>query len=542
MRRSALLLVAAVCLGADVAGVVRAAPPDRLYSFRNNLSDGRLTRYTVRRTLHVSRGGAGGDEIRCVYSGVWTRFHIREEEGPTIKVAQMWVEEPPAEMTVLRNGRESPAPSAAALGLPNGGVRLRTDRASADYLPTLVPSLDPASETALTALLDFCRWPVAGQRVGDTWSNEIESPRFAGRQTLELRDAVQRSKRTYLELELGLTGEFRGGAEGARLDAGEATIRWMYGRQLLERFEGRVALALGNKAAEQAEMQLTIELQSSDVLPGPRAAELVAQLEAFAAALELRRGGDGPATRRACEEFRERWPESAWSAGIERLGAEVRAPEPPADDLGPVLRELVLSLKQWQEATARNDEKELERVRGTLEKLADRRGDMLGKLLAGEDANQRAAAAFALAFATVADPREKLEKAGRDSEARVRAWALHGLALRRDRKSDRKLLIERLADEDTQVRARACQAVAACLPRDCREMRDVRQRLAELLERDKSDVTRLFAARALVEVATAEQLPALRRAAKHETSRTVRERIEAAIDRLSKRANPAETP
>lgn len=531
MRRGGMTIGA---VGALCAAAVGAPPGDRGVLLRNDVSDGRLSVYRMTRSVVRARQQAGhAEELTYDQRGTWTRFSVREQDGPVITLAQMVVEGAAEKVVFRRDG-------AAVAGLSDGAqarvsrgcVRFTTDPVTAAIASSLVVAEEPGPGAALAAVVDFAVWTPGRRHVGDEWSRELTRSDLTGEQKLKLRRLTQRDKRSYAELELSVSGKLRGAAAGCDLEEATAEASWSLGREILDRISGRVKTACGSgDAAERVEIQFTIELERTELLSGARAAEVAEQLQGVARAVTAARRGDAAAVRRAAAEFRERWPKSDWLAGVDQLTRETGVAPPPVDEDAPLIRELVLTLKAWQQATGSGESAAVSAARRNFERLADGRGGALKALATGAGENQRAAAVFALAFSTVRDPRGDLEQAARDSAPAVRAWALYGLALRADRATDRAIVVAALSDADSAVRARGCQAVAACLPRDCREMRQARQRMMELLQQDRSDATRLFAAKALTEVSSSEQVPALRKAIKHEVDPAIREQIRAAVAR-----------
>ena len=92
-----------------------------------------------------------------------------------------------------------------------------------------------------------------------------------------------------------------------------------------------------------------------------------------------------------------------------------------------------------------------------------------------------------------------------------------------------------MSDENELVRARACQAVRACLPERAAVRDRVRRLLFERLD-DNSGQVRYQAALAMGAFANVEDVPRLRLSAESEIATPVRERLEGLVQRLE-RAN-----
>ena len=148
-----------------------------------------------------------------------------------------------------------------------------------------------------------------------------------------------------------------------------------------------------------------------------------------------------------------------------------------------------------------------------------------------EDANHRALAGFALGFAEDTASLALLYELAEQPATRVRAWAAYALAVRADPQTDARLLVALLTDEQSTVRARACQAAAACLHGN-REFGDRTKRL--LLGRldDDSNQVRFQAAVALERFAQRDDLARLKEAAQYEDIPLVQARLRHIIARL----------
>ena len=124
---------------------------------------------------------------------------------------------------------------------------------------------------------------------------------------------------------------------------------------------------------------------------------------------------------------------------------------------------LIQLLTRWQKAVARGDRESLEPLRRAFGDLAVAQRPGLDELAAGQDANLRAIAVFCLAFGDGDQDLPKVVAACADPEARVRAWAVYGLAERRKPLADTRLLERALSDQNPDVRERACAAIEACI-------------------------------------------------------------------------------
>jgi len=90
-----------------------------------------------------------------------------------------------------------------------------------------------------------------------------------------------------------------------------------------------------------------------------------------------------------------------------------------------------------------------------------------------------------------------------------------------------------LDDKKASVRARACQAVAACVPREHFSIVRLADKLADLMVFDKKRAVRRQAIRALGAICAPADVPRLEDALTHELDKTNRAEIERAIKKLN---------
>jgi HEAT repeat protein len=511
-----------------------AAPP-REYRLYNDVTDRRLTSYHIERTIRRATERAGREEtLTFSRSSRWVRLQLLAERRGNSKLVQMIVDEPPQQVAVLRNGRPVEAePDPLELRLDPGSTRLSTDDWNKTDTPCLVPACEPSQQAAIFALLDVTHWPRGGQQVGDRWDTPIASELFSGTQSVALKDSGRIGDRTYLKLEISVTGRFRGKAarDGADFVGGTATVLWPYGRNVLESLEGTAAWKRGD---ERYEMKLRATIASNEVLSIDAANDLIDQLNAINAAIVDKNGGKLAEARAACAAYVEKWPNGLWRPAIDYLAADLDPQRNRSIAEAEFRQRVLASLKRWQDAGNRDDEAALDAARAELRILADEERARLLDLMKHESQNVRASTAFTLAFGSSAENLAAIQAAARDPSPRVRGWALYGIAERGSRETDVSVLADALGDEDPVVRARACEAVAACVPPGSPRMPELRERIFDLLLHDHRDGTRLAAAVAMGKIGTRDDLERLRKSIKHETSGKIRQRIERAIGQIQR--------
>jgi HEAT repeat protein len=187
-------------------------------------------------------------------------------------------------------------------------------------------------------------------------------------------------------------------------------------------------------------------------------------------------------------------------------------------------------LVAWQETAAARpgaalgEVPELVELAGRFRALAAGNRKGLAALMAAEEDDRRAVAAFTLGFLNDPASLATLYDAATDASGRVRAWAVYALAVRADPTTDARLLMALLGDEDRTVRARACQAVGACLGGQRKVRERARRLLFERLEDDSNQV-RYQAAAAVERFAEPADAVRLRELAELEEVQLIRARI-----------------
>ncbi len=535
MTTSAAGVRALIVLGM-AAGPV-AGGPERTFNLYNDVTDRRLATYTIERTVRrVGEREHEKETLTFTQPSRWVRLNLLAESRGNSKLVQMLVEESPRKITLLRGGKpvEKP-PEPSELHLWPGSTRLATVDWSKADCPCIVPATAPTQQGAMFALLDVAHWPAEKKKVGDRWDSAIESEFFSGTQSLELKEVVKQGDRTCLRIELNVNGRFRGRAakDGAEFVGGKALFIWPYGRNILETLDGSVVWQDGGRDGGQYEMKVLVGAATNEVISIDAANELIDQLNAINGAIVDKNGGKIAEARAACAKYVEKWPQGLWRPAIDYLTTELN-PERNAKIAEAEFRQRVVAgLKRWQEAAEKDDDAELNAARDELRKLADGERDRLVSQLKHASENVRASTAFALAFGTSGENLAMLCAAARDPSARVRGWALYGLAERGSRDTDVSVLEAGLNDEDAVVRARACEAVAECVPAKSPRIAELRERIFTLMQKDNRDGTRIAAAAAMGRIGTAEDVARLKKSIRHETSPKVRKRIERSIGQIS---------
>ncbi|MCK6455830.1 MAG: HEAT repeat domain-containing protein [Phycisphaerae bacterium] len=542
-RRLRAAALAAIALSAALAHPLRAG--ERQIRLLNDLTPNRFATYRIERTVRrtVQRGSF---VETCTHARRTDhiRFHLEEPQPGHVKVAQMTIDHPARVLALLHGEKRIvPAPEPEELEIAAGSARLYTEAQTARQAPLLVPAVGGAEQVMLAALLDFSHWPEGRRQKQDAWERTIALSGFRGVQRFELADIFRKEGQTLLTITMQVEGSFAGsvGELGYAFDSGAAILTWSSTRRELVLFQGQAAYRRKGADAEQYDVKVDLALTKSELLDEERAGQLRQQLVEFTALLDAR---DRKPPREAladCDAFLGRWRDSPWSPAVDQLidqiHRKIRTPPPLSEA---ELKDLLAKeLIRWQAATSSSNEAERMKSAGVYRTLAERYRPRLIELLQRGEPSVRATAAFALGFGTSPANLATLQAAARDSDATVRAWATYALAVRKSAETDAALLKALLSDREANVRARACQAVAACVAATSAEAESFRIVLIERVLRDRSDAVRSRAAAALAQIGTRADIPALRRAKKREVEPAMRQIVQSAIDVIERRSKAA---
>ncbi len=526
-----------------VASAASAAPPGtpktRSYRLQNDTTDRRLSVYSLERTIRRTvRYGERSEVLSYVAKSEWTRLQLRDADQRTGKIAQMIVDAAPAKIKLTRDGQPvSEPPEPDSIALSGGSTRLATDEWTKSETTVLVPAAEPIEQAAISAMLDFARWPAEAMRVGDRWENSVATGFFDGTQSFELADVFRVGDRTMLRMRMTVQGSLRGrAAKNSQFMGAEVVIRWGYGRHTLDGLSGTAHYRRNSgEGVEEYELTLVVRQTRNDILSVEAANLLIDQINAVGDLISDKNAGKFAAARDGCASFLKKWPDSLWRPAVDYLAREMDSKLNPAVAEAEFRVRVVETLRKWRAANEGEKADEIEAARKEMKQLADGCRPRLLKLLTGDSQNMRAAAVFTLAFGSDPDNAKRIEAAMKDASPRVRSWALYGLTELRRAPTDAGVFLVALNDDDPGVRARACAAAAECVPRGSPQMPAIRDRVFQLLRDDMRDGTRRAAAITMGIIGTAEDLPRLRKGIKHETSRPIRERIERAIATIEAR-------
>lgn len=521
--------------------IPQAASAGDKTAIKNNLIPGHFTQHRISRVIHrkVQKQGAV-EELIYRQSGDWVQLNVNEPKPGGVRSFQMMVDRPAKVVSLFDGPRKvSPTPPPEYFGLSRGNTRLHTLERKPREAPVLLPLCDPAESAVLATLLDFAYWKPSAVSPGEKWAHDVNSPDFKGSQEMEYIELLKARDETALVLTMYVTGQFKGDLDkNYTFKKGQAIIHWARMDRTLLKLEARAEYTRKRpNGDEDYVMELNVDLRKTKSYDIDQLDDQVEQLIWFDRANRAKSTGDKAVARRISAEFRRRWPGSNWTPAFDELE---RAMNPAADrprelkssELSRLLGE---SLIKWEAAINGRDYDIQDQVRRLLSSTCRDYGIDVRRLAKRGPSKQRAPAVFALAFSDSADDFYLVQKYARDDSAAVRAMALAGMAARRDPDTSVELIIIVLADKKAIVRRRACEAAAACVPREHFSIDKICGDLAGLLLNDESRSVRLQAAKALGALGGPSDLKQLDKALSHELETDVRDAVKSAAKSIRQR-------
>ncbi len=518
-----------------------AAPRDRIMSFRNNLLAGHLTEHEITRTIiRDARRRDHTEQLKYRQRARWVQCNIEENRPGSVMVYQMMVDRP-AVVVSLRHGQKkvSSLPPPAEFGLPGGTTRLLSAYRTAQDSPPQAPLADAAERAVLGALLDFAHWPRQRVEVGHRWTRDLRGGGLEGRQVFEFLDLVKLENEVVARVAITIEGTFEDALDREYVfKSARAVMAWSRPERTLVKLEGTAEYhRLRENAPEVFRLALNVGLKRRHLLSESGQEVIKDQMIAFAEALQQDREGGKGRVVEMCRAWRTKWPKSIWLPAVKELEARAAARPPKAERLTEeqLSERLTRTVLTFEAARDNYEYDLLDRTRRALAELARDQRDALRRLAASSDAGRRGRAAFALAFGEKPEDFRLAEKAARDDADSVRAMALAGLAARASPDTSAELLVILLDDRAAAVRARACQAVAACLAPEHALVAKAAEKLHGLLVHDEAAAVRREAVRAIAAIGGPADLPLLEKALTYELNHEIREDLDRAIKRLQTR-------
>ncbi|UCG33330.1 MAG: HEAT repeat domain-containing protein [Phycisphaerales bacterium] len=478
-----------------------------------------LMRYDVELELSA-RAQDGACQVLGTQRCQWTGYVVGAGRADDVECVQMLVVDPP-----LKSPDE---PLARAVA--HTGVRLSVEPWSGTAVEWMRPDADAEIEEALRGLWAWCRWPSRPIIAGQEWETSLGQADSVWHWVFKVEPADKSVE------EAEAVVRFQGSCGDPVRLLVEGEVVWDTEDDLLIRAE-----AVGQWSRDRGHrvLRLRADRESAEVAALTERAKVRGSFSQAVRVAAAYRAGEYEQASTLARRFLQKYAHSPWRPVAESIAgpadeqAALRLQEHP-EGLARTLSRLVVA---WQESASGspgacpNDIPELAELAGRFRALAMRYRTELISMAVTEDQDRRAMAAFALGFSDDPATLALLYDLAQRPSPRVRAWAVYALSVRADPQTDARLLAGLLSDEDDTVRARACQAVAACLTSN----QEVRARVKRLLFArldDDSNQVRFQAAVALQHFADAEDLARLKERAAHEDVSLIKSRLEAVIARL----------
>jgi hypothetical protein len=522
-------LTALLCLGQPA--------PDRM-TFRNNLLAGHLTRHEMTRvTTRTSHRRKYDETLVYRQRSEMLQCNI-EEPMPTNAMAYVMLVDKPAEVVRVSRDKKKvkPAPPAENFNLPGGSTRLLSVNITPTDAPVQAPTTTVIERAVLTPLLDFAHWPAQRVEAGHRWQRDVTVDGFIGTQTFEFVDLVSMKNDTAARLTMFVEGRFTGPLERDYVfEKGQAIIHWSRTERTVLKMEAQALYQQRREnGPEDYKLKLDVALAGVDMLDEAALNVNKDQMIVFAEALKKQRTGSRRDALAICNEFRNKWPKSMWMPAVAELAMQLAPQKTESKTYSDEeLKDLVAKSVVAYEASRKNFEYDLqEKTRAVLFGLADEYYSRLQKLSRDKDEDIRGGAVFTIAFASRPAAMDVVLAAARDPSPKVKAMALAGLAARRSPETSTELLSTLLDDPHVEVRQRACEAVAACVPPDHFAVAGLVSKLDHLMIFDDSAAVRLAAVRAIAAIGGPADAPRFDKALTHELDRGIREEIRRALERV----------
>lgn len=538
MNRLSICIVLTIILTVPVAVIAQGGERTTI---RNNLLPGHFTEHRIQRVIHrKTKKDKKSEELVYSHLTDWVQLNVHEPRPGGVRVFQMVVDHPAKVVSLFKGAqRVTPTPSPDYFGLSRGNTRLHSLERSPTEAPALIPKCARAEAAVLRAMIDVAYWQRGQVETGGKWVRDVRESDFEGTQQFEFTELLRAKDETAAVLTMYVTGAFKGDLENEyEFIKGQAIIHWARMDRSLLKLEARAEYVRKRPGGnEEYVMELNVGLKKMKTYNAEELEVFVDQLIAFDEADRAVRSGDKAVARQHVAEFRRKWPTAVWMPALDELERRIspseRAVRPmKTSEMNRVLGEALI---KWEAAKAKRDYDLLDQTRRLIKALIKDHAAKIRTLAKKGDDQQRGPAVFALAFSADEDDFYSVQKYARDNSAAVRAMALAGLAARADAKTSVELLIITLDDEKANVRARACEAVAACVSREHYSVDKIAARLGELLIDDETAGVRYEAVQALAAVGGQSDIPKLEKALSRELDKEIRREIQRAIRKLEKR-------
>jgi len=513
-------------------------PVSQRMDFKNNVLPGQLATYEVRRATRRSRPiGKSLETFSYEQVATWTQINMADPKPATATLYQMMADGPAKVLGYFKDNKQlKSAPKASRSLLSRGSTRLESGEKSMRNSPALTPRVEGPERAILELVLDFAHWPPKRIEAGHKWERDVKAPDFSGTQTFEFVDLSKEGGETQARLTMFGSGRFAGGLEREyEFGKVQAVIHWARLDQRLERIEAQASWRrLRGDAPIEYDMKIQVKLIHAQRLAESVQERLKLQVEAInLAARETQLGHTRDATK-LVDGFVQQYPDSPWMPVIADLRAKIKAQNDGQARLSnaELLKSIGTLFLELEAANEKADDDARESATSLLAALASDYGPRLRKHAQSDDEQTRGLAIFALAFSTKPDDFASAEAGCSDSSSRVRTLTISAIAASGRSGVSADLLLKLLEDKTAGVRARAADAIAACIRRDDLSVQPLVDALDKMMVHDDTVAVRRSAIRAIEAIGGPGDIPRLEQALSHELDRGNRAAIQRAIERL----------
>lgn len=516
-------------------------PAPQRMDFKNNVLPGQLTTHEVRRATRRSRlTGKSLETFSYEQVATWTQINMADPKPATATLYQMMADGPAKVLGYFKDNMQlKSAPAAARSLLSRGSTRLESAEKSMRDSPALVPRVEGPERAILELVLDVAHWPPKRIEAGHKWERDVKAPDFTGTQTFEFVDLTKEGGETLARLTMYGSGRFSGGLEREyEFGKVQAVIHWARLDQRLERIEAQASWRrLRGDVPVEYDMKIQVKLLHAQRLAESVQERLKQQVEAINLAARETQLGHTRDAAKLLEGFVQQYPDSPWMPVIADLRAKIKAQNDAQARLSnaELLKSIGTLFLELEAANEKADDDARESAANLLSALANDYGPRLRKHAESADEQTRGLAIFALAFSAKPDDFASVEDACSDSSTRVRTLAISAIAASGRSGVRADLLLKLLEDKTAGVRARAADAVTACIRRDDLSIQSLVEALDKVMVHDDALAVRRSAIRAIEAIGGPGDIPRLEQALSHELDRDNRAAIQRAIERLRAR-------
>ncbi len=437
----------------------------------HNATPGALTVYdielTTRRTIIADQVS---EEPAWVQTGTLTCANLSGNHSgkfSRVQMLQLIPADPSPTAQATEPSASQPFDWMMPLRLP-GGTSLTIDQLDDGTGAYRTPLETTVSGDMLSLLMPPRKWPQQPLSPAGVYDETVKLSFGTFRRNFRLEKVRTRygERQAIIKLDVeAVSGDQPSEDDRPRFQRGAASLAWSVSNDDLAALQAEISweepLRIGRlqEAAELAMMRTTRRTWSKGMQDIERAA-----LVDLANAIHAERRNDPKQAFQIAGGFLAGHPNSVWFPMArelhDRLNPDRAGLEPvPFEKLNPMLVRLIAL---WTRAEAEEDQRVRQLSEAALAHLAEVNRPEIRRLMDDEDAAVRKLGTFALAFGKAPADVALIQKMCADPDTSVRRTALVGLTMRASPLTDPDRIIPCIADQDEEVRLRACEALGAC--------------------------------------------------------------------------------